>query len=268
MYYLLCLVLFQNVTFIYLLSIIKRTIKNNFSRNILELMDSDFMSFHDWFKNGKIPLYLEEYLKNRHLRLDFNAQAFSIKEDEQSLHFTFIRAVKLEEIKEFEFEEGDEIKDHRADEIKKWATQEKLLRIPLCFDEDGVIYYSRMGYIIDLSRNLNENNWQNPPKFNSIIDGIHRIAFARKSNYEFILAEITESFNIKKSEMRELGENSIEQNINLDQVNYNELIDTICAKLHEFKVHKFTRENIKKEKLDYIIKFRSYLYSNKKMVME
>ena len=141
-----------------------------------------------------------------------------------------------------------------------------MMRISLSCDEKGDFYLWNK-YIPILSRELNSQNWNNPPKLH-ITDGVNRIDLVRRNNYKYILAEVEESFKISKDEMKELGDSSLNKNRNIDQENYNELINNICNKLNEFKNHKYTLENLTKEKLDYIVKFRSYLYSNTKLAAD
>jgi hypothetical protein len=108
--------------------------------------------------------------------------------DTQTVIVHYIQCVKIDEIKK-----EDVWNPGRLERIRTWATPDRLRRVKL---SDHHIY--PLSQLPDLSRCGHFPEIQKE-KFD-ISNGIHRIAFARETGLDCILADVEEGIEVKRSD--------------------------------------------------------------------
>lgn len=148
----------------------------------------------NWYKNIKQGSSLDNFIEERSI----DVPSTYCENDIQIMTVNYIQCVKLDEIKKVE-----PWSPSREEEIRKWATPDKLRRLKYSQEEGNgkrIIPHTAFHDIPMLYRDYKLDN-KDQEKF-TISDGIHRINRARELHMECILASVEERIKINKTDTK------------------------------------------------------------------
>ena len=146
-----------------------------------------------WYKNTKHRSPLDNFIEERSVDIP----SVNCDNDTQIMVVNYIQCVKLDEI-----EKREPWSPSREEEIRKWATPDKLRRLKYIQEEETgkkVIPPTAFHNMPMLSREYKFVKSQEKFK---ISDGIHRINRARELGIDCILASVEEHVKVNKTDTK------------------------------------------------------------------